>query len=326
MEPGESGRDRASRAGQDAAALEAQARELLARAGQARQAAERYSRGHDGEQMIGALLGELGPQGWRVLHDRRRQPRSPANLDHVLIGPAGVFVIDAKNWTGGRLRQDERGMAVGKWRKDDELHSAKVDADIVREHVDGLGERAGTAAVVAFVHDMGLPAPVQQRGVVLLQREQLLPWLTSLPSRLGPDQVSYLAAALDMKFPPRLLPPTSHAVGTASSVRALPTGARAGGRRPAPAVPAQALASAPARATTAAQRKKDRERDKARRALKSVLVRLAVVAAILPFTPWIITHVVGAATPTIISHLVPATIKPTAPATSTNPHATARHP
>ncbi len=215
MEPGESGRDRASRAGQDAAALEAQARELLARAGQARQAVERYSRGYDGEQMIGALLDGLGPHGWRVLHDRRRQPRSPANLDHVLVGPAGVFVIDAKNWTGGRLRLDERGMAVGKWRKDDELHSAKVDADIVREHVDGLGERAGTAAVVAFVHDMGLPAPVQHRGIVLLQREQLLSWLTALPSRLGPDQVNYLAAALDVKFPPRL-PPTSGAVGTAS--------------------------------------------------------------------------------------------------------------
>lgn len=326
MEPGESGRDRAARAGQDAEALEAQAQELLARAGQARQAAERYSRGHIGEQMIGALLEELGSQGWRVLHDRRRQPRSPANLDHVLVGPAGVFVVDAKNWTGGRLRLDERGMAVGKWRKDDELHSAKVDADIVREHVDGLGERAETAAVVAFVHDMGLPAPVQHRGVVVLQREQLLPWLTALPSRLRPDQVSYIAAALHAKFPPRLLPATSGAVGTASPVRELPTGARVGSRRPASAVTARTSASAPDRATTATQRKRDRERDKARRALKNVVVRFAVVAAVLPFAPWIVTHMVGAVTPTIISHLVPAIIRPTAPAASTNPSPTARHP
>lgn len=298
--------------------MEAQARELLARAGQARQAAERYSRGHVGEQMIGALLEELGAQGWRVLHDRRRQPRSPANLDHVLVGPAGVFVIDAKNWTGGRLRLDERGMAVGKWRKDDELHSAKVDADIVREHVDGLGERAGTAAVVAFVHDMGLPAPVQHRGVVLLQREQLLPWLTALPSRLSPDQVSYIAAALHAKFPPRLPPATPGAGSTA--------GARVGNRRPTSAAPARTWAPALDRATTPAQRKKDRERDKARRALKSVVVRFAVVAAVLPFAPWIITHMVGAVTPTIISHLVPTPIRPTAPAASTNPHPIARHP
>jgi len=57
-----------------------------------------------------------------------------------------------------------------------------------------------------------------------------------------------------------------------------------------------------------------------------MLVRFAVVAAVLPFAPWIITHVVGAATPTIISHLLPATIRPTVPVTSTNPHPTVRHP
>ena len=276
--------------------------------------------------MIGVLLEELGSQGWRVLHDRRRQPRSPANLDHVLVGPAGVFVVDAKNWTGGRLRLDERGMAVGKWRKDDELHSAKVDADIVGEHVDGLRERAGTAAVVAFVHDMGLPAPVKHRGVVLLQREQLLPWLTALPPRLSPDQVSYIAAALHAKFPPRLLPTSSGAGGAASSVRASPTGVRVGSRRPTSAVPERTWASTPDRATTAGQRKRDRERDKSRRALKNVVVRFAVVAAVAPFAPWIVTHMVSAVTPTIISHLMPAVIRPTAPATSTNPSPTARHP
>ena len=110
--------------------------------------------------------------------------------------------------------------------------------------------------MVAFVRDMGLPAPVQHRGVVLLQREQLLPWLTALPPRLSPDQVSYIATALHAKFPPRLLFATSGAAGTASSVRALPTGARGGSRRPASAVPAQTWASAPDRATTATQRKK----------------------------------------------------------------------
>ncbi len=172
--------------------------------------------------------GVVRPRVRRRADDRRParpgpQPRSPANLDHVLVGPAGVFVIDAKNWTCGRLRLDERGMAVGKWRKDDELHSAKVDADIVREHVDGLGERAGTAAVVAFVHDMGLSAPVQHRGVVLLQREQLLPWLTALPSRLGPDQVSYLAAALDVEFRRGCCPrPQARSLQLARCVRSRP--------------------------------------------------------------------------------------------------------
>jgi hypothetical protein len=27
-------------------------------------------------------------------------PDSPANLDHLVVGPSGVFVIDSKQWTG----------------------------------------------------------------------------------------------------------------------------------------------------------------------------------------------------------------------------------
>jgi hypothetical protein len=34
-----------------------------------------------------------------LLHDRGI-PRSRANIDHILVGPAGVFVIDAKRYAG----------------------------------------------------------------------------------------------------------------------------------------------------------------------------------------------------------------------------------
>jgi hypothetical protein len=37
--------------------------------------------------------------GIEVLHDRL-VPRSTANIDHIAVGPAGVFVIDAKKYTG----------------------------------------------------------------------------------------------------------------------------------------------------------------------------------------------------------------------------------
>ena len=51
----------------------------------------------------------------RVLHDRL-VPGSRANVDHIAIGPSGVFVIDAKKYTGqvevrdvgGFFRTDER--------------------------------------------------------------------------------------------------------------------------------------------------------------------------------------------------------------------------
>ena len=34
-----------------------------------------------------------------TLHDRR-VPGTRGNIDHIVVGPAGVFVIDAKNYQG----------------------------------------------------------------------------------------------------------------------------------------------------------------------------------------------------------------------------------
>jgi hypothetical protein len=45
--------------------------------------------------------------GWVVLHDLAL-PKSRADLDHLMIGPGGVFVIDSKQYSG-RLQLDPSG-------------------------------------------------------------------------------------------------------------------------------------------------------------------------------------------------------------------------
>ena len=53
------------------------------------------------------LDGPLERQGWVVLHDLAI-PGSRANLDHLVIGPGGVFVVDSKRYRG-RLQLDPSG-------------------------------------------------------------------------------------------------------------------------------------------------------------------------------------------------------------------------
>ena len=73
--------------------------------------AELFEQGADGEAATAEVLAAL-PPGWVALHDVGWPGRRLANVDHVLIGPGGVFVIDSKNWTGritlqgGQLRQN----------------------------------------------------------------------------------------------------------------------------------------------------------------------------------------------------------------------------
>ena len=61
--------------------------------------------GADGEEAVAARLAKLGPE-WKVLHAVPVGDRG-SDIDHVVIGPAGVFTINAKHhpgasiWVGG---------------------------------------------------------------------------------------------------------------------------------------------------------------------------------------------------------------------------------
>jgi hypothetical protein len=63
------------------------------------QSTRAWERGAVGEEKLANSLDGLLGRGAQVLHDRRI-PGSRANIDHIVIAPAGVFVIDAKRYKG----------------------------------------------------------------------------------------------------------------------------------------------------------------------------------------------------------------------------------
>src|SRR6266571_284103 len=65
-----------------------------------------WRQGAKGERQTARLLAKLEREGWQVLHDLA-VPGSRANVDHLAIGPGGVWVIDSKLW-GSRVRWDPR--------------------------------------------------------------------------------------------------------------------------------------------------------------------------------------------------------------------------
>ena len=61
------------------------------------QSTRAWAVGAAGEEKLAAELDRVA--GLRMLHDRR-VPGTRGNIDHIVIAPAGVFVIDAKNNQG----------------------------------------------------------------------------------------------------------------------------------------------------------------------------------------------------------------------------------
>ena len=63
--------------------------------------------GADGEETVGSRLDRLKADGWHVLHSVKVGARG-CDIDHVLIGPGGVFTVNTKNhrtanvWVAGR--------------------------------------------------------------------------------------------------------------------------------------------------------------------------------------------------------------------------------
>ncbi len=58
---------------------------------------ERRDRGAAGEERVGGLLDEMRGGGWLVIHDASL---GRGNVDHILIGPPGIFTIETKSHPG----------------------------------------------------------------------------------------------------------------------------------------------------------------------------------------------------------------------------------
>lgn len=70
-----------------------------------------WERGAIGEEMLADRLKDL-PESFCALHDRRI-PGTRSNIDHIVIGPTGVWVIDAKRYKNQRPSLQVEGRLFG---------------------------------------------------------------------------------------------------------------------------------------------------------------------------------------------------------------------
>lgn len=67
------------------------------------QSTRAWALGALGEERVAACLHGVADRGVLALHDRR-VPGRRSNIDHIAVGPAGVFVIDAKRYENAEVR------------------------------------------------------------------------------------------------------------------------------------------------------------------------------------------------------------------------------
>jgi hypothetical protein len=139
--------------------------------------ARTWRRGAHGERHTARLLDRLTGDGYVVFHDLAVPGNASANVDHLVIGPTGVFVIDSKQWTGS-IHQSGDGLAwQNHYRLDRTLEAVRWEAQII-------GRLLGTwIAALLCVHGAHIQGGgLHAQGVAIVSASQLR-------SALGDDRV-----------------------------------------------------------------------------------------------------------------------------------------
>ncbi len=156
---------------------------------------------------VGALAA-LSWRGWVVLHELARPGRRRGTLDHVLVGPGGVFVVSRTKWpgpvsvTGGELHW---------WtpRRRDVTDVAEAAADVL-----ALVPDVPVQPVLCL--ERHAPVTGWASNVMLSATSNVEEILTSRPPVLGPEQVQQVADVLKTRLRPA---PPAAAPSEAPSVR-----------------------------------------------------------------------------------------------------------
>lgn len=158
----------------------------------------RFPRAHHfkgawGESLVSATLLDRLPGGW-VLFDDWTTPGANDNTDHLLVGPGGVFLIDAKAWSGEVTVTDGRLMVV---RGERSYPSNKLGALVGRSkrwrgHIDCRWVETVACFVGTTLLDPGSAEPTdrfEHRHVHCVTLDALAEFVLARGPRLGAAEV-----------------------------------------------------------------------------------------------------------------------------------------
>jgi Nuclease-related domain len=133
---------------------------------------ERHDRGATGEEHVGGLLEEMSERGWLVIHDATL---GRGNVDHILIGPPGIFTIETKSHPGPiRVARLHGAM----------LSQAQAQRNTI-ERVTGVE----VEPLIVFSRAWVDRPMARRKGVRVVPARMLLRYLSSQPVRLSREEI-----------------------------------------------------------------------------------------------------------------------------------------
>ena len=163
-----------------------------------------------GDETFGARLAELAGERLVVLRDRL-MPASRGTVDHLVVTPSGVFVIDAKHEAGrlekrnlGNIIRSDMRLYVGGRERTTLLHGVEDQAEVVRDALGPAGVvDVPVRGVLCFVGaEWGLYDTPFKLGNVLVTYPKFLYRLLGKDAKVATSAIQDAARALALALPP----------------------------------------------------------------------------------------------------------------------------
>lgn len=171
--------------------------------------------GADGEVRTGRLLETLEAVGFRILHDRKIPGARTANVDHIVIGPPGIYVVETKSYKGSLQIRGNEIFVAGR-RKNGWIDEVNREAAAVRIALaDELLAHGWKVTPIICVHRADLPwFRSEVQDVRIVSGNDLVRRLRRADPVLSPADVERLSDIAAARLRPAVVAP---AAGTSAA-------------------------------------------------------------------------------------------------------------
>ncbi|MGH9098326.1 MAG: nuclease-related domain-containing protein, partial [Acidimicrobiales bacterium] len=152
--------------------------------------------GSDGEEQVAHQLAKL-PGGWHVFHSLPSSSHA-SDIDHVVVGGGGVFIMNTKHHPGATIWVDGDTFLINGTKHPyvrDARHEAVRSTRTLTEQAGFAVPAIAVVAVVGAHEGLTVKSQPADGAVHVVPRRNLVNWLVGRRTIFSPEQVAVVAEA-----------------------------------------------------------------------------------------------------------------------------------
>ncbi len=154
---------------------------------------ERYFIGARGEERVSQLLSALS-DNYHVFNDFIA---GSLHVDHVVLGPAGIFAVETKFWRGKVTIEDGRILIDGRNPSRSPLTQVQREAAAVKNTLMKAGWNGAVTPLLVFASDSFDSHIAELNGVVVLNSSEITSAFSTKRVVIAPDELERLASIME---------------------------------------------------------------------------------------------------------------------------------